>query len=200
MLFCSFVLSENEGSSTSLGGNDVEDIVEDAAVVDEVIVTGDVSAPEVTTIEATVVAETTDDVTVAAETADDVTTTTEAVEEEVIATKITAERFVEESEEVVGAVTAGIIDGDKPTQGGSSKSGDHTDPALFDSSPTSKFYVRKARRGNVVSFDSERTLSTSIVLLTPRASQSESAGVTSMHVTPPTVVDALMGVLDVGNT
>jgi hypothetical protein len=71
---------------------------------------------------------------------------------------------------------------------------------LFDSSPSTKFYVRKARRGNIVSSDLERTLSASIVLLKPRASQSESAGVTSMHVTPPTAMDALMGALDVENT
>ena len=71
---------------------------------------------------------------------------------------------------------------------------------MFFSSPSTKFYVRRARCGNVVSSDSERTLSASVVLLTPRASQSESTGVTSIHVTPPTVVDALVGVPDVENT
>ena len=89
-------------------------------------------------------------------------------------------------------VTAGITNGDGLTQSDSSKSGDHTDSSLLDSSPSTRFYVRRTRYGNVVSFDSERTPSINAALLTPRASQSESVGATSMHVTPPTVVDALV--------
>ena len=186
MLFYLFVLQDNEDSSSSLGDDDAGATAEEAAtVVDEV------TAPEVTAVKATVVAETADNVTAVAETADDVTTVAEAVEEEVIATEIAAERVVEEPEEVVGVVTAGITDGDRPTQGGSSKSGDHTDASLFDSSPLTRFYVRRARRGNVVSFDSERMLSASIALLTPHASQSES---------PPTAVDVLVRAPDVENT
>ena len=50
-----------------------------------------------------------------------------------------------------------------------------------------------------MSSDSERTPSVSAALLTPQVSQSESADATSVHVTPPTVVDALVGAPDVEN-
>jgi hypothetical protein len=133
-------------------------------------VVDEVTSPKATAVEAIVAVETADNVTAAAETIDDASTVAEVVEEEVIAAEIAAERVVEEPEEVVGAVTASITDGDRPTQGGFSKSGDHMDSALFDSSPSTKFYVRRARCGNVVSSDSERTLSVSAALLTPRVS------------------------------
>ena len=46
--------------------------------------------------------------------------------------------------------------------------------------------VKRSRCANVVSSDSERTPLVSATLLTPQASQSESAGASSMHVTPAT--------------
>uniref|UniRef100_A0A2N9H2B4 Uncharacterized protein n=1 Tax=Fagus sylvatica TaxID=28930 RepID=A0A2N9H2B4_FAGSY len=44
-------------------------------------------------------------------------------------------------------------------QGGLSGSGSHVDPSLLDSSPSTRQYVRRARRGSLVSTDSERTAS-----------------------------------------
>ena len=43
-------------------------------------------------------------------------------------------------------------------QGNSSRSNNHTDPSLFDSSPPTHHYVRRAPRGSVVSTSSERTI------------------------------------------
>jgi hypothetical protein len=82
------------------------------------------------------------------------------------------------------------------------RSSDHMDPVLLDSSSPSNFYVRRSRRVNVVSSDSERTPSVSAALLTSRASQSESAGASSMHVTPappPIAADAPLGALGAEN-
>ena len=76
------------------------------------------------------------------------------------------------------------------------------DSTLLDSTPPSKFYVRRSHRVNIVSSDSERTLSVGAVHLTPRASQSESAGASSMHVTPtlpPVVMNAPLGAPSVEN-
>ena len=82
MLFYLFVLQDNEDSSSSLGDNDARATTaeEAATVVDEV------TAPEVTAVEATIAAETTDNVIAATETVDDATTIAEAVENEVIGT------------------------------------------------------------------------------------------------------------------
>uniref|UniRef100_A0A2N9HSL8 Aminotransferase-like plant mobile domain-containing protein n=1 Tax=Fagus sylvatica TaxID=28930 RepID=A0A2N9HSL8_FAGSY len=58
------------------------------------------------------------------------------------------------------------------------------------------------RRVNIVSSDSERTPSVSAVHLTPRASQSESAGASSMHVIPtppPVAMNAPLGAPSVEN-
>uniref|UniRef100_A0A2N9GEA6 Aminotransferase-like plant mobile domain-containing protein n=1 Tax=Fagus sylvatica TaxID=28930 RepID=A0A2N9GEA6_FAGSY len=101
-----------------------------------------------------------------------------------------------------GAVSAGIVDDVGLTQGGSSRSSGRVDSALLDSTPPSKFYVRRSRRANIVSSDSEKTPSVSAAHLTPRASQSKSAGASSMHVIPtppPTVVNAPLGAPSVEN-
>uniref|UniRef100_A0A2N9HQT0 Uncharacterized protein n=1 Tax=Fagus sylvatica TaxID=28930 RepID=A0A2N9HQT0_FAGSY len=47
-------------------------------------------------------------------------------------------------------------------QGGLSGSGSHVDPSLLDSSPSTRQYVRRARRGSLVSTDSERTASVTV--------------------------------------
>ncbi len=102
-----------------------------------------------------------------------------------------------------GAVSAGVVGDVGLTQGGSSRSSDRVDSALLDLTPPSKFYVRRSRRVNIVSSDSERTLSVGAVHLTPRASQSESAGASSMHVIPtlPSIVmDASLGAPSAANT
>jgi hypothetical protein len=187
LLFC-FVLQEEENSSTSLEDDDAGASVEEVPItVDEIIVS------EVTAIEATAAVEPADSITTVAETVGDAAVVSDAFEEDVNAAEVAAEEAVEEPE---GAVTVGVVGDDGLTQGGSSRSSDHMDSALLDSSPSSKFYVRRSRRVNVVSSDSERTPSVSAALLTPRASQSESAGASSMHVTPappPIAADAPLG-------
>jgi hypothetical protein len=155
--------------------------------VDEIIVS------EEAAVEATTMIEPAISVTAAAETASDTATGLDASEEKIIAAEVAAEMAVEESE---GAVSAGIAGGDGLTQGGFSGSGDYVDSALLDVSPPTRFYVRRSRHANVVSSNSERTPSVSAALLTPRASQSESVGASSMHVTPASplvVVDAPLG-------
>jgi hypothetical protein len=52
-------------------------------------------------------------------------------------------------------------------QGGLSGSGSHVDPSLLDSSPSTRQYVRRARRGSLVSTDSERTASVTVRVPTP---------------------------------
>jgi hypothetical protein len=194
LLFLLFVLQENEDSFTSLEDDDAGASVEEVpTVVDEITVS------RAAAVEATIAVEPADNVTVAAETTGDAANAFDAFEEEAIAAEVAAERAVEETG---GAITAGIIGDDGLTQGGSSRSGDHADSALLDSSPPTKFYVRRSRRVNVVSSDSERTPSVSAALLTPWASQSEFAGASSMHVTPaiPLIaMDALLGAPGVEN-
>uniref|UniRef100_A0A2N9H2H3 Aminotransferase-like plant mobile domain-containing protein n=1 Tax=Fagus sylvatica TaxID=28930 RepID=A0A2N9H2H3_FAGSY len=179
---------EEENSSTSLEDDDAGASVEEVPItIDEIIVS------EVTAIETTAAVEPADSITTVAETVGDAAVVSDAFEEDVNAAKVAAEEVVEEPE---GAVTVGVVGDDGLTQGGSSRSSDHMDSALLDSSPSSKFYVRRSRRVNVVSSNSERTPSVSAALLTPWASQSESAGASSMHVTPappPIAADAPLG-------
>ena len=157
------------------------------------IAVDEITVSEVAAVEATTAVEPADSSTAAAETVGDATVVSDAFKEEVNAAEVVAEEAVEEPE---GAVSAGVVGNEGLTQGSSSRSSDHMDSALLDSSPPSKFYVRRSRRANVVSSDSERTPSVSAALLTPRASQSESASTSSMHVTPaplPIAVDAPLG-------
>ena len=67
------------------------------------------------------------------------------------------------------------------------------DPSLLDSSPSTRQYVRRARRGSIVSTDFERTVSATIRVLTPPSLLPESGGIASTlviiaAVTPATVV------------
>jgi hypothetical protein len=48
-----------------------------------------------------------------------------------------------------------------------SKSDNRTDPSLFDSSPSTRHYVRRAWRGSIISTDSERTISATPMVPTP---------------------------------
>jgi hypothetical protein len=61
-------------------------------------------------------------------------------------------------------------------QGGLSGSGSHVDLSLLDSSPSTRQYVRRARRGNLVSTDSERTASVTVRVPTPSSPLRESGG------------------------
>jgi hypothetical protein len=50
------------------------------------------------------------------------------------------------------------------------------DPSLFDSSPSTRHYVRRARRGSIVSTDSERTFQPPLWVPTPPSPLPESGG------------------------
>jgi hypothetical protein len=69
-----------------------------------------------------------------------------------------------------------------------SRSDSHTDPSLFDSSPSTCHYVRRARKGSIVSTDSERTILATPVVPTPSSPPRESSGAASTPVVIATVV------------
>jgi hypothetical protein len=195
LLFC-FILQEDKDSSSSSedDDDDVGGSVEGVPIaVDEAIVSGVAAA------EATATAEPTDSITAATKSVSGTAGVSDVPEGGVDAAEMAVEGAVEAPE---GAVSAGIVDDVGLTQGGSSRSSGRVDSALLDSTPPSKFYVRRSRRTNIVSSDSEKTPSVSAVHLTPRASQSESAGASSMHVIPtppPTAVNAPLGAPSVEN-
>uniref|UniRef100_A0A2N9IYA9 Aminotransferase-like plant mobile domain-containing protein n=1 Tax=Fagus sylvatica TaxID=28930 RepID=A0A2N9IYA9_FAGSY len=60
--------------------------------------------------------------------------------------------------------------------GDASESGSQVDPSLLDSSPSTRQYVRRARRGSLVSTDSERTASVTARVSTPPSPLGESGG------------------------
>uniref|UniRef100_A0A2N9FU85 Aminotransferase-like plant mobile domain-containing protein n=1 Tax=Fagus sylvatica TaxID=28930 RepID=A0A2N9FU85_FAGSY len=62
---------------------------------------------------------------------------------------------------------------------GPSGSSSHVDPSLLDSSPSTRQYVRRARRGSIVSTDSERTGSATVRVSTPPSPLPESGGIAS---------------------
>ena len=84
-----------------------------------------------------------------------------------------------------------ITSSDGTTQENLSGSGDHTDPALFDSSPLTRHYVRRARRGSMVSTDSERTTSVTPMVPTPPRPLHESGSVASTPIVIAAVVSAV---------
>ena len=174
--------------------DDVEVSMEEVPItVDEAIVS------EVAAVEATPAAEPADSITAATKSTSGTAVVSDAPEEGVDAAEMAVEGAVEAPE---GAILADIVDDVGLTQGGSSRSSDRVDSALLDSTPPSKFYVRRSRRVNIVSSDSERTPSVSAVHLTPRTSQSESARASPMHVIPtppPVAMNAPLGAPSVEN-
>uniref|UniRef100_A0A2N9I2E6 Aminotransferase-like plant mobile domain-containing protein n=1 Tax=Fagus sylvatica TaxID=28930 RepID=A0A2N9I2E6_FAGSY len=190
-------VSEDKDSSSSSEDDDDDDVggsVERVPLtVDEAIASGVVAA------EATATAEPTDSITATTKSVSGTAGVSDVPEEGVDAAEMAVEGAVEAPE---GAVSAGVVGDVGLTQGGSSRSSDRVDSALLDLTPPSKFYVRRSRRVNIVSSDSEKTPSVSAAHLTPRASQSKSAGASSMHVIPtpsPTVVNAPLGAPSVEN-
>uniref|UniRef100_A0A2N9EFT5 Aminotransferase-like plant mobile domain-containing protein n=1 Tax=Fagus sylvatica TaxID=28930 RepID=A0A2N9EFT5_FAGSY len=75
-------------------------------------------------------------------------------------------------------------------QGGPSGSGSHMDPSLLDSSPSTRQYVRRARRGSLVSTDSERTVSATVRVSTPPSPLPESGGTAPTPIIIAAVVSA----------
>jgi hypothetical protein len=98
---------------------------------------------------------------------------------------ISAEKAVEEhatvgvvtgAERVVETTPVAVTSSGGTVQDGPSGSGSRVDPSLLDSSPSTRQYVRRARRGSIVSTDSEKTGSTTIRVSTPPSPLPESGG------------------------
>jgi hypothetical protein len=73
-------------------------------------------------------------------------------------------------------------------QGNPSKSDSHTDPSLFDSSPSTNHYAQRAPRGSIVSTNSERTILATPMVPTPSSPPRESGGAASTPVVIAAVV------------
>ena len=77
-----------------------------------------------------------------------------------------------------------------------SESGSRVDPSLLDSSPSTRHYVRRARRGSIVSTDSDRTISATVRVSTPPSPLHESISVAPSPVVMATVVPTAVTVQD----
>ena len=110
-----------------------------------------------------------------------------------------AERTVEEHA-IVGVVTSAaraikttpitITSNGGTPQGNPSGSSSHVDSSLFDLSPSTRHYVRKARRGSMVSTDSERTIAATVRVPTPPSPLDKSGGTAPTPVIIAAVVSA----------
>jgi hypothetical protein len=97
----------------------------------------------------------------------------EAVEEHATVGVVTGAEKVVETTPVTVTSSGGTV------QGGPSGSSSHMDPSLLDSSPSTRQYVRRARRGSIVSTDSERTGLATVRVSTPPSPLLESGGIAS---------------------
>jgi hypothetical protein len=84
-----------------------------------------------------------------------------------IAEEHTTVGVITSAEKVVETTPIAITSSGGTVQGGLSGSGNHVDPSLLYSSPSTRQYVRRARRGSLVSTDSERTASVTVRVPTP---------------------------------
>jgi hypothetical protein len=113
------------------------------------------------------------------------------------------ERAVDEHV-AVGAVTSAVRTAETTpititssggtAQGNPSRSRSRIDPSLFDSSPSTLHYLRRARRGSIVSTNSERTISATVGAPTPRSPLHESGGTASTPMVIAVVVSAAASV------
>ena len=97
----------------------------------------------------------------------------EAVEEHATVGVVSGIERIVETTPIVVTSSGGTI------QGGPSRSSNHVDPSLLDSSPSTRQYVRRARRGSIVSTDSERIGSATVRVSTPPSPLPESDGIAS---------------------
>uniref|UniRef100_A0A2N9H6V3 Aminotransferase-like plant mobile domain-containing protein n=1 Tax=Fagus sylvatica TaxID=28930 RepID=A0A2N9H6V3_FAGSY len=110
------------------------------------------------------------------------------------------QRLLSDEHIAVGAVISAVMTAEAESiaitssggtvQNNPSKSDSHSDPSLFDSSPSTRHYVRRAWRGSIVSTDSKRTISATLVVPTPFSPPRESGGAASTPVVIATVVSA----------
>ena len=129
--------------------------------------------------------------------------TAEASFDNVLVASASNPRSVERASDehiAVGAVTSAmraaeaepiaITNSGGTAQGNPSRSDNHTDPSLFDLSPLTRHYVRRAPRGSIVSTDSERTISATLMVPTLSSPPRESGGVASTTVVIAVMVSA----------
>ena len=83
---------------------------------------------------------------------------------------------VTSAERVVKTTPIAITSGGGTVQDDLSGSGSHVERSLLDSSPSTRHYVRRSRKGSIVSTDSERTISATIRVPTPSSPLHESGG------------------------
>ena len=137
MLFCLVLQEDKDSSSSSDDDDDGGDSEEGVPIaVDEATVS------EAAAAETTAAAEPADSVTAASKSASGATDVSDVPKGGVDVPEMTVEGAVEAPE---GAVSADIVDDVGLTQGGPSRSSDHVNSALLDSTPLSKFYVRRPR-------------------------------------------------------
>uniref|UniRef100_A0A2N9GHX4 Aminotransferase-like plant mobile domain-containing protein n=1 Tax=Fagus sylvatica TaxID=28930 RepID=A0A2N9GHX4_FAGSY len=82
-------------------------------------------------------------------------------------------------EKIVETTPVVVTSSGGTAQAGPSGSSSRVDPSLLDSSPSTRQYVRRARRGSIVSTDSERTGSATVRVSTPPSPLPESGGIAS---------------------
>uniref|UniRef100_A0A2N9G7L6 Aminotransferase-like plant mobile domain-containing protein n=1 Tax=Fagus sylvatica TaxID=28930 RepID=A0A2N9G7L6_FAGSY len=97
----------------------------------------------------------------------------EAVEEHATVGVVSGIEKIVETTPVVVTSSGGTV------QAGPSGSSSRVDPSLLDSSPSTRQYARRARRGSIVSTDSERTGSATVRVSTPPSPLPESGGIAS---------------------
>uniref|UniRef100_A0A2N9HJK4 Aminotransferase-like plant mobile domain-containing protein n=1 Tax=Fagus sylvatica TaxID=28930 RepID=A0A2N9HJK4_FAGSY len=95
----------------------------------------------------------------------------EAVEEHATVGVVSGIEKIVETTPVVVTSSGGTV------QAGPSGSSSRVDPSLLDSSPSTRQYARRARRGSIVSTDSERTGSATVRVSTPPKSETATAAV-----------------------
>jgi hypothetical protein len=108
----------------------------------------------------------------------------EVIEEHVTVGVVTGAERVVEPTPITVTSSGGTVQGDV------SESGSHVDPSLLDSSPSTRQYVRRARRGSLVSTDSERTASVTARVPTPPSPLGESGGTAPTPIITAAVVSA----------
>ena len=117
---------------------------------------------------------------------------TGAVEEhETIGVVTSAERVVETTPITITS-SGGTVQDDP------SGSGSRAECSLLDSSPLTRHYVRRARRGSIVSTDSEMTVSATVRVPTPSSPLHESSGTAPTPVVVTTVVPAEVTIQESG--
>uniref|UniRef100_A0A2N9EKP5 Uncharacterized protein n=1 Tax=Fagus sylvatica TaxID=28930 RepID=A0A2N9EKP5_FAGSY len=100
------------------------------------------------------------------------------------------------AERVVETTPITIASNGETTQGHPSKSGSRVDPSLLDSSPSTRHYVQRARRGSIVSTDSEKTISATVRVSTPPSPLHESGSTAPTPVVMATMMPTAVTVQD----